>query len=261
MPLTPLAPPVKLLSGPFQYLLTATPLLQKHPSHFPLYRNVILLSTRPQNKRGKRKQLHGSGLGVWCICLLHCSLIGWLNFYLAALIEQDRKHLVLQAWLSWKQKPWKPLWLLFITMANYLEAWTPFRWNLQGQCGSHPPDETLTGRQSFSLVHDQIVEVHWRQSLGDKVLLSGSGWGVLHQIKPWEGQTGFVLLFTWHGKADYRPKDLSGPVIIWKPWEPCWAERTLISWSTLLLSNKIPVRGHITAASGKSPCSHNPKQK
>lgn len=82
-------------------------------SRFPLEGNVTPLSPRPQNKRGKRKRLHGSGLGVRSVCLLHCSLIGWLCSYLAALIEQDSKHLVSQAWLSWKQKPWQTLCVLF----------------------------------------------------------------------------------------------------------------------------------------------------
>lgn len=48
-----------LLSGPFQHVLTAAPLF-----HLSLEGDVAPLSNRPQNKRRKKKRLHGSGLGV-----------------------------------------------------------------------------------------------------------------------------------------------------------------------------------------------------
>lgn len=65
----------------------------------------------------------------------------------------------------------------------------------------------------FSLVHEQVAEEHWSQSLEDKALPSGSlnqveelsiKW---HNINPWEDRTVFFLFFTWAGKTDQDPTD------------------------------------------------------
>lgn len=199
-------------------------------------------------QKGKEKVMAGLRAAVG---LFASSTAPWLCLHLAGLIEQASQHLVSQAWLSWKQKAWQPMQVIFIFLVNYLEVWKPSGWGLQDQCGSQHPG----GRKSLS-------GFHWQWANGRGALKSESRGQVpalraLNQgpsvpccclctfickdklreknlsqeptleelsirwccFNPWENQTVLVLFFMWAGKRDQDPTGsylaLTAPKTIW----------------------------------------------